>query len=516
MNKRELGLEHVQLRAAEEGDGHTIEGIAVPFNTVIRTWFGQEQFDPECVFDDVETAKLCYQHGEPIGRIINSESQADGLHITARISDTTEGRDAITLLRDGVLDSLSVGFIPLDYEDDANGVTHYKRVRLLETSIVSWPAYQDAKITSQRNQQTTIIERNKQVDEETKNAITELRTDMRSLQDVVSKHQEEPQSTVGAQFRSSAEYLIALKEGDPTAFNVQAQCRDLISSTDTAQAATWIADDIRLIQERRKVSNMLKHDSLPDKGMSMEYYVLAQDTTKVDKQTSEGADLAFGKLKFGTRTVDINTYGGYTQLSRQVIQRANAPMLTTALAAMRNAYARTTENAVRTYLYEQIKTQRDASSDPNKIDTPQALASMTIDDWAQVIVQAAELADDRNVQLTRLGVSQDVLLKLLSLKDSGSRFFDLSSQGSDTIGSFDLTGITGSFMRVPVQLMPKAPTGTACFIDPEAVTVWESGGPTQLTDTDSVKLVDSYSVYGYMAVAATNPLGLIPLKFKAA
>ena len=62
-------------------------------------------------------------------------------------------------------------------------------------------------------------------------------------------------------------------------------------------------------------------------------------------------------------------------------------------------------------------------------------------------------------------------------------------------------------------MLPAAPAGTACFIDPEAVTVWESGGPTQLSATDPTKLTDSYSVYGYLAVAATLPTGLIPIKF---
>jgi hypothetical protein len=50
--------------------------------------------------------------------------------------------------------------------------------------------------------------------------------------------------------------------------------------------------------------------------------------------------LTFGKVKFGTKTADIETYGGYTTLSRQVIERSTTPMLNTALKALRNAYAK--------------------------------------------------------------------------------------------------------------------------------------------------------------------------------
>ena len=91
--KHEIGLKGVCLRAAEDGDGRTLEGVAVPFGQVIDTWNGAETFDSSCVFDGVDTAKLCYQHGELIGRITDADSRADGLHITARISDTQLGRD---------------------------------------------------------------------------------------------------------------------------------------------------------------------------------------------------------------------------------------------------------------------------------------------------------------------------------------------------------------------------------------------------------------------------------------
>lgn len=291
------------------------------------------------------------------------------------------------------------------------------------------------------------------------------------------------------------------------------ECRDLIATGNTGNTTTWIADDLRLIQMRRKVTNLLTHDTLPAKGMTMEYNVVATDTTTTGKQTAEGTALPFGKVTFGTKSVGIDTYGGYTTLSRQVIERSTTPMLNTALAALRNSYAKATETAVRNYLYSTIAAQRDASTNPNRIAAPAALTAMTIDQWAGLIMDAAELADDRNVSLTRLGVSKDVMAALIKLKDTGSRFFDLSGDGSDTIGDFDLTGIAGRFLRVPVQLLPSAPTGTACFIDPEAVTVWESGGPTQLSDGDPTKLTENYSVYGYLAVAATQPLGLIPVQF---
>ena len=340
--------------------------------------------------------------------------------------------------------------------------------------------------------------------------------EQRSMKAAIARNTDsEPTKVMGAEYRTAGDYLQALYRGDEAAVQLMHECRDLIATGDTGNKVAWIRDDLRLIEQRRKVTNILTHDTLPDKGMTMEYNVVATDTTAVAQQATEGGDLQFGKVTFGTKSAAISTYGGYTTLSRQTIERSTTPMLNTALAALRNAYAKATENKVRSFLYDTIASQRDAVTGANKIDAPAQLSAMTIDQWAMLIMDAAELADDRNVSLTRLGVSKDVMAALIKLKDTGSRFFDLSGDGSDTLGDFDLTGIAGKFLRVPVQMLPKAPAGTACFIDPEAVTVWESGGPTQLSDGDPTKLTENYSVYGYMAVAATHPLGLIPVKFAA-
>lgn len=515
--KHEIGLKGMCLRAAEDGDGRTLEGVAVPYGQIIDTWDGAETFDHDCRFDDIESAKLCYQHGELIGRITGAESRDDGLHITARISDTQRGRDVVELLRDGALDSLSVGFIPLENEMDKAGITHRKRVRLLETSVVSWPAYESAKITGQRDMEKTTNNRNEsedpKMDKELEEMLNGIRDEQRNMKAAIAKGSAPEHKTVGGEYRTAGDYLQALYRGDEAAVQLMHECRDLIATGNTGNTSTWIADDLRLIEMRRKVINILTHDTLPAKGMTMEYNVVSTDTTAVAKQATEGNALQFGKVTFGTKSVSIDTYGGYTTLSRQVIERSTTPMLNTALAALRNAYAKATETAVRNYLYDTIASQRDATQNVNKIDAPATLAAMTIDQWATLIMNAAELADDRNVNLTRLGVSKDVMASLIALKDSGSRFFDLSGDGSDTIGNFDLTGIAGKFLRLPVQMLPKAPNGTACFIDPESVTVWESGGPTQLSDGDPTKLTENYSVYGYMAVAATNVDGLIPVKF---
>lgn len=539
METRTLNVTGLQLRdAGESGDGMTLEGVAVPFNQRYALWCDYaEIIDPDCDFGDRRTVKVSREHGELIGKLTDMRREADGLHVVAKLADTEGGREAAELVREGVYDGFSIGFRPVENRiiasDDGVTEVHRRKVDLFEVAVTGIPAYPAAEITGQRTQTTTTTNKGMEApvmgdntnNEQRDNAVNErleaFGEELRGIKATVAAgfNAGKP-AEMGGEFRTAGDYLKALSDerdaNHTAAIDLMRQTRDQIVTGDTGNTVAWIADDLRLIEQRRKVTNILTRDTLPATGMSMEYNVVSEDTTAVDKQAAEGAALTFGKVKFGTKTADINTYGGYTTLSRQVIDRSTTPMLNTALRALNNAYAKATENAVRTYLYNLIKSQRDAADHPNNIAAPATLDAMTPDQWAGLILDAAEVMDDRNAAMTRLGVSKDVALALIKLKDSGNRFMDISGKGSDTIGAFDLTGVVGDLMRVPVYLLPKAPDGTAAFIDPTAVTVWESGGPTQLSNTDPVNIVDNYSVYGYMAVAATFTDGLLPVKFAAA
>lgn len=534
MEARTLNVTGLRLRDTNDtGDGMTLEGVAVPFNQRYALFSDYaEVIDPDCDFGTRKTVKVSREHGDLIGKLTDMRSEADGLHVVAKLADTESGREAAELVREGVYDGFSIGFRPVENRviDSDDGVTevHRRKVDLFEVAVTGIPAYPAAEITSQRSQTTTTNNESEAPsmgnDNEQRDVNERLEAFGEELRGIKANMAAGIQTTapaeLGGEFRTAGDYLKALSDernaGHAAAIDLMRQTRDQIVTGDTGNTVAWITDDLRLIEQRRKVTNILTRDTLPATGMSMEYNVVSEDTTAAAKQTAEGAALTFGKVKFGTKTADINTYGGYTTLSRQVIDRSTTPMLNTALKALNNAYAKATENAVRTYLYDLIKSQRDATQNPNNITAPATLNAMTPDQWAGLILDAAEVMDDRNAAITRLGVSKDVALALIKLKDSGNRFMDISGKGGDTIGAFDLTGVVGDLMRVPVYLLPKAPDGTAAFIDPTAVTVWESGGPTQLSNTDPVNIVDHYSVYGYMAVAATFTDGLLPVKFATA
>lgn len=88
-----------------------------------------------------------HDHKEPVGSWLELAETEQGLEGTGRVSlDTTKGREVYPLLKSGAL-SLSIGFQsePADsYTKD--GIRHFKNVDLLEVSLVSVPANQNAVI----------------------------------------------------------------------------------------------------------------------------------------------------------------------------------------------------------------------------------------------------------------------------------------------------------------------------------------------------------------------------------
>lgn len=100
--------------------------------------------------EDFDRIKILSQHNDcelPIGKPLELREDEKGLYIRGKISDTQKGRDIQTLLKDGVLNELSIGYDAITFDfDSEEGVRHLKEIRLWEVSIVTWAMNDQAKI----------------------------------------------------------------------------------------------------------------------------------------------------------------------------------------------------------------------------------------------------------------------------------------------------------------------------------------------------------------------------------
>ena len=136
-------------------DGRTIVGTIVPYGVEARIGSYTETFVPGAFGDaDPTQIPLTVVHDReslPIGRALALTDTPAGLEAELRVSETRLGDEALTLIRDGAATGLSVGFIPVEDRWDAKKtIVERVRARLVEISLVAFPAYADARVLAVR------------------------------------------------------------------------------------------------------------------------------------------------------------------------------------------------------------------------------------------------------------------------------------------------------------------------------------------------------------------------------
>ena len=125
--------------------------------------------------------KVLWQHNEPIGKSMRLYEDSVGLFVEGKVSKTRLGDEAIELMRDRVVDQMSIGFsIPAgksEMSDD--GLRIIREVKLFEFSPVTFPMNENAIITSVKSMKEAIAMG--QIDQKDLNELSELLTDIKTL-----------------------------------------------------------------------------------------------------------------------------------------------------------------------------------------------------------------------------------------------------------------------------------------------------------------------------------------------
>ncbi len=146
------------------GDGRTVFGICVPYDSPAEILepgrqyvevFKRGAFARTIAERGPQRVKLLSLHDRqrlPIGRAVSLIEDASGLVGEFRVSATQAGDEALTLIRDGAVDSFSIGFAPVrdEWSRDRSTVERLE-VKLREVSVVAFPAYIDAAIAGVRS-----------------------------------------------------------------------------------------------------------------------------------------------------------------------------------------------------------------------------------------------------------------------------------------------------------------------------------------------------------------------------
>lgn len=106
------------------------------------------------LMENKERMKFLWQHDmrEPIGKFLEMDEDEYGLKFAAQISNTQKGQDAKLLIKDGVINEFSVGFMPIKMSEGDDGYNHIKEVKLFEISLVTLAANDKAIMTDYKSE----------------------------------------------------------------------------------------------------------------------------------------------------------------------------------------------------------------------------------------------------------------------------------------------------------------------------------------------------------------------------
>jgi HK97 family phage prohead protease len=143
-----------------EGYGSTFGGLPDAYGDVV-----QKGAFSKTLQDRGTKVKMLWQHrsDSPIGVWDSMQEDSHGLKMTGRLLlSIQQGREAYELLKAGAISGLSIGYIPVQQDyDSKTGINTIKEVKLLETSVVTFPANTSATITAVKSAFEELDEENR-------------------------------------------------------------------------------------------------------------------------------------------------------------------------------------------------------------------------------------------------------------------------------------------------------------------------------------------------------------------
>lgn len=498
----EMQIREMEFRVTD-AEKREVTGIAVPYEQMSNG----EMFARDSVSLDPE-AKLMWQHdkNEPIGKIVQGRHTDEGFEITATISNTQRGRDAIELLQDDVINRFSVGFIMRDSKvnDDRERIVTDAFVR--EVSLVSFPWYEGATVTEVRDDSESESPASAPNKEETVENITPEASDLAEVREAIQHLEREiaginkVEAVASPEYRTAGHFLKAIAEDSETAV------RAYTGATTSDSITTPIdVDLIRLVEAANPLGSVFGRGVTPPTGMTITFAVVDGVTDGTATQAAEGDDLGYYELRLDTFTENIITVGNYSELSRQVIDRSSVDYLNSVLRGQAIGLGKLLATQLRTKYQAVCASQVTAG---NKV----TLANTTYDGWVGGLADAsATYFTPNGVQIDALIVDKGTFKDLLAL--DGTPVITFAGETVGNVGSANVSGLRGSIAGIPIVVdagLDHVNKDECAFVSSLALRQYTSGA-LRLSQENAINLSEAFSLSTYTATAGEYPAFIIPI-----
>jgi uncharacterized protein len=338
----------------------TIMGLAVPYCVDATTSDGTTvRFMPGSMPTEGQAPVLLQYHDNtrPIGVVTARVEMADGMYFEARISDTANGREALTLAMDGVLTGVSVGATPTAWSYDENGVMEVTAATWAELSVVPMPAFSDSRIhqiaaqSGNNSNQTepdadettevSEVEETETMSEVTENAVNiEASTPVTPLWAKVS---------TGIKLPSPSEYMAAFAAG-PTAFaemngRIKAAAPDITTGDTPGILPEIITGSVYdSLNPIRPFVSAIGTKALPTAGATFRRPVITVRPVVTQQPTGQLNALDPSTVTVANNDISKLTFGTYVTVSEQDLDWSDPASINIIIEQLAIAYGQATDN----------------------------------------------------------------------------------------------------------------------------------------------------------------------------
>lgn len=335
----------------DSGTAPTLEGRIVPYGETIRHAQGSERFTEGALRDVVpDDVVLLWQHdpADPIGRATSLVERDDGAYASFAVADTSRGRDALALAREGVIRGLSIGFTPDEFEVDDEGVRTHHRVSVRETSLVTWPAYSNAQVTAVRREETPMDHETPSATAETTPDTDAIETRLRAVEADLDTITADQTPTRQVRYDEWGAALLLDAAGDETELRALADVVGTAGGASTDAGALYGTSEylasqlVSVVDARRPVFANAGRMPFPSRGLSVTIPIV-ESGPLVDSGVAEKGDVPSEAMVTTLETFAAAVHKAGVDVSYELILQSDPAVLTVLWDRMLGMYAANTE-----------------------------------------------------------------------------------------------------------------------------------------------------------------------------
>jgi HK97 family phage prohead protease len=348
-----LYIEASSIECSEER--REISGKIVPLGTgeIGHTNLGAYTFAANSIeIADPSKIKLLSQHDlkKPIGRMTASETRADGIYATFKLSRSSGGNDALIMAQEGLVTGLSIGAEILSSQPSKDGHTVVSSARLKEVSLVTVPAFASSEILEIAAEEVIPVEENPQTESET--AVENTPETVAAPVEAAAVEAARP--TVTAMYYTNPRINLNVTAGEYAkaqlnASRGDADARELMAALQVATVAentgmvppTYLKDVIGIIDSSRPFIDSIERAALPASGMKIFTPKLGTQATVA--LTAEGAEFSSTDTTVTFQEDTVVKFAGAGKLDLELVDRSDPSFLDLYLRELAASYAQKTD-----------------------------------------------------------------------------------------------------------------------------------------------------------------------------